>query len=130
MHTLQYVYLVMHTFPVLCFCRPFILCHIQLPHGRNAIPFWTVSTVAINYETVSFTLIVKNKGFVTIMSKSELKLYFHLKIISYIFSQMSHVIVLGKSSFGFPFHRVQCSTACREFKKATKAGCSQARGCD
>ena len=47
------------------------------------------------------------------MSKSELKLYFHLKNTSYIFSHMSHVSVLGKSSYGIPFHRVDCCTACR-----------------
>ena len=31
----------------------------------------------------------------------------------YIISQMSHVCVLGKSSHGFPFHRVKYCTACR-----------------
>ena len=102
-----------NTFILSCILFQYCAFHIQLPHGRNAIPFWTVLTVAIHYETVSFTLIVKNKGFVTIMSKSELKLYFHLKNTSYIFSHMSHVSVLGKSSYEIPSHRVECCTACR-----------------
>ena len=124
-----------------------ISCHAYFSSTVLLSPFHPLATSNYHMEEMQFPfglfkqspLIMKRfhlhwlwkiEVFVSIMTKSELKLYFHLKNTSYTLSHMSHVSVLGKSSFGFPFHRVQCSPACREFKKATKAGCSQARGCD